>query len=408
MELYIGNMWWNPTGRTIAKTMSEVKAQGLNMVRLPIAPQTLSATDPQGINSPNHQMKNAGTSADPIQKNALDGLTHFLDVAKANSVKVLIDIHSCSNYVGWRAGVLDAAPPYVDANRVNYDFTREDKTCKGGKDDYNETKWLANLKTIATLAKNYDNIIGIDLFNEPWGYTWDQWATLSEHAYDAINSVNKDVLIFVEGVSGGSIDKDYKAPHGDLDSNPNWGENFYGLQSRPLTIPKDRLVLSPHTYGPSVYVQKQFLDPNQSECVSTEDNLIDGDKAADAKCKIVINDTRLGKGWDEHFGYLRDAGYAMVVGEFGGNMDWPKKASDHELEIWGHITTPVDQQWQTSFVNYMVKKKINACYWAINPESGDTAGWYLMDKYFTDPSFYGTWDGLDSRKTTILKKLWGG
>lgn len=402
MELYVGNMWWNPTGRTIKKTMDETKAQGLNMVRLPIAPQTLSETDPQGINKPEHQMKNAGTSADPIQKNALDGLKHFLDVAKANSVRVLIDIHSCSNYVGWRAGVLDAAPPWVDATRPNYDFTREEYTCKGGKDDYNEAKWLANIKTIATLANSYDNIIGIDIFNEPWGYTWDQWATLSEHAFDAINSVNKNLLIFVEGVSGGDIYKN-KVDHGSDEWNPNWGENFYGLQTRPLTIPKDRLVLSPHTYGPSVFVQKHMMDRNQSQCVGLE-----ADSAAEAKCSIKIDETYLSKGWEEHFGYIRDAGYAMVVGEFGGNMDWPGKgASDHEKEIWSHITTPVDQQWQTAFVNYMVKKKINACYWAINPESGDTAGWYTHE-YFTSPDKYGTWGTLDTRKTTILKKLWGG
>jgi hypothetical protein len=26
MELYVGNMWWNPTGRTIEQTMTEIKA----------------------------------------------------------------------------------------------------------------------------------------------------------------------------------------------------------------------------------------------------------------------------------------------------------------------------------------------------------------------------------------------
>ena len=34
------------------------------------------------------------------------------------------------------------------------------------------------------------------------------------------------------------------------------------------------------------------------------------------------------------------------------------------------------RQWQNAFVDYMVSKGIEGCYWSINPESGDTAGWY--------------------------------
>ena len=31
--------------------------------------------------------------------------------------------------MGWRKGRLDARPPYVDRDRDNYDFTREDSSC---------------------------------------------------------------------------------------------------------------------------------------------------------------------------------------------------------------------------------------------------------------------------------------
>jgi len=49
LEMYVGNMWWADTGRTIQQTMSEIKDLGINVIRLPIAPQTLDPNDPQGI-----------------------------------------------------------------------------------------------------------------------------------------------------------------------------------------------------------------------------------------------------------------------------------------------------------------------------------------------------------------------
>ena len=52
MEQYIGNTSWANggagTGRTIAQTMSEIAGMGINVIRLPLVPQTLNANDPQG------------------------------------------------------------------------------------------------------------------------------------------------------------------------------------------------------------------------------------------------------------------------------------------------------------------------------------------------------------------------
>ncbi|MDO8341943.1 MAG: cellulase family glycosylhydrolase [Cellvibrio sp.] len=408
MELYVGNMWWANTGRTIQQTMTEIKAQGINVIRLPIAPQTLDPTDPQGRGDvqAGGVLKN---HASVRQTNARQAMEDFIKLADQNNLEVIVDIHSCSNYVGWRAGRLDAKPPYADANRESYDFKREGYSCApvAGAGvvvhEYNETKWLANLRDIAGLSAQLgvDNIIGIDIFNEPWDYTWAEWKTLSDKAYQAISAVNPDVLIFVEGVSAtaGGV----KIPHGSEDLNPNWGENMYGARDNPLNIPQDRLVLSPHTYGPSVFVQKQFMDPAQVNCTELE-----GDEAGNSDCNIVINKAKLSEGWDEHFGYLRDQGFAMVVGEFGGNMDWPAKGSVADRSRWSHITTNVDQQWQQAFVSYMKEKKIQACYWSINPESGDTGGWYLHSHDpESNPSGWGTWLNFDARKTTLLKDLWG-
>ncbi len=416
MELYVGNMWWANTGRTIQQTMTEIKAQGINVIRLPIAPQTLDPNDPQGKGDiqAGGVLKN---HASVRQTNARQALEDFIKLADKNDIEVLIDIHSCSNYVGWRKGRLDARPPYVDATRENYDFKREGYSCAPVSTpgvivhEYNEAKWLANLKEIAGLPAKLgvDNLIGIDIFNEPWDYTWSDWKRLSENAYTAINSVNPNVLIFVEGISASADNQDgtpdtiTKVPHGSETINPNWGENLFEAGLAPLNIPKSRLVYSPHTYGPSVFVQKHFMDPTQTACDGLE-----GDSAADADCRIVIDAPKLRTGWEEHFGYLRAQGYAMVVGEFGGNMDWPQKGSISDRSKWNHITTNVDQQWQQAFVGYMKEKNIQACYWSINPESGDTHGWY---GHSYDPvsneSGWGTWQSFDARKTTLLKDLWG-
>lgn len=404
LEMYVGNMWWADTGRTIQQTMTEIKNVGINVIRVPIAPQTLDPTDPQGIGDvrAGGVLKNHESVR---QTNARQALEDFIKLADQNDLQVIIDIHSCSNYVGWRAGRLDANPPYADATREGYDFTREEYSCGGGGEidhPYNEQIWLDNLRTIAGFEESLgvDNILGIDIFNEPWDYTWDEWATLAESAYRAINEVNQNVLIVVEGV--GSVKSDgTQVDHGSMDSNPNWGENFYGFAERPLDIPKERLVLSPHVYGPSVFVQSAFLT---GECAELE-----GDEAGRADCQITITPSKLEPGWQEHFGYLRDQGYAMIVGEFGGNMDWPRNTRAAEQEMWSHITTNVDEQWQNAFVDYMIEKDIEACYWSINPESADTGGLY-EHSYIPDvnESGWGTWLNFDTRKTGLLQRLWNG
>jgi endoglucanase len=417
MEMYAGNMWWvnnsQGTGRTLQQTMTELKAQGITMLRLPIAPQTLDPNDPQG-QSPN--LKNHPSIR---QTNARQALEDFIKLADQNDIQIFIDIHSCSNFVGWRAGRIDARPPYVDKDRIGYDFRREDYSCAttGNPSSvtkihaYDKTKWLANIREIAGLPAKLgvDNLIGIDIFNEPWDYTWAEWKSLSEEAYQAIDSVNPNMIIIVEGLSAsannqdGTPDTKTPVPHGSEDLNPNWGENLFEAGSNPINIPKDRLLFSPHIYGPSVFVQKQHMDPSQTECVGLE-----GDEAALHDCRVVINPTLLEQGWEEHFGYLRQLGYGMLVGEFGGNMDWPNKTSPADRSAWSHITTNVDQQWQQAAVSYMKKKGINACYWSMNPESADTFGWYLTP---WDPvsanDRWGEWTGFDPRKTQLLNTLWG-
>ncbi len=278
---------------------------------------------------------------------------------------------------------------------------------------YNETLWLQDLQTLAGMESSLgvNNIIGIDIFNEPWDYTWTDWRALAGDAYTAINAVNPNILVFVEGVSDSANNQDGTPdtvtvePSGPAPA-PNWGGNLFSAGANPPNIPKDRLVFSPHVYGISVFVGKQFVDQSVPACVG-----LSGDAAGDAKCKLIMPPTSvLQQAWDVQWGYLKAQGYAVVIGEFGGNMDWPGgKASLRDQNRYSYVTDhTIDQQWQNAFVDYLISKGItDTIYWSINPESGDTGGLYTTPyDPVSNTSGWGTWGALDSRKMALVQRLW--
>ena len=415
MEMYIGNVFWASTSRTMEGDAKEMKQIGFNSIRIPVAPQTLDDNDPQGRDP---YLKN--TESERIQ-GAFTALKAIVKACSDVGLYVLLDMHSCSNYVGWRAGRLDARPPYVDANRDDYDFAREDCSCASSGNPssvtrvqaYDESKWLADLKTLAGLGSSIgvDNIMGIDIFNEPWDYSWSEWKSLIDKAYAAISSVNPNILIFAQGIGGsngnqdGSPDTKNETPHGDETTNPNWGENLYEAGDNPPTMPKSKLVFSPHTYGPSVCTQPMFADLTaQPECAG----LIE-DAFGDKKCQIKIDPAKLEPGWQEHFGYLKARGYAVCIGEYGGNMDWPTKAETRHQKRYSYLTDKTcDEKWQNAFINFLIKKGIfDSFYWSINPESSDTYGIFTTPyDPVSNTGGWGTWQSIDSRKVNLLTKLW--
>ncbi|WP_437338638.1 glycoside hydrolase family 5 protein [Sorangium sp. So ce394] len=419
MELFIGSMSWVTTTRTIADTMKELTSSDLkfNTIRLPIAPQTLDAAHPDGDYTKTPKLKNNNPTAYPYA-NAYAALEDFLKQADANGLYVILGLHSCSNHIGWRKGKLDDAPPWVDSSRENYDYKKDNYTCASGEDAYNKEKWLANIRTMAALPKKLgiDNILGIDCFNEPWKYSWAEWADLAKECYDAIKSQNDDIIAVVQGVSGshqtpGGSGLDLTPePHGDENLNPNWGENFYGQHTYPIQIPRNRLCFSPHTYGPAVFVQKQHVDQSQAGCAGLED-----EAAAAAKCGLDIERSnpdavaRLEKQWDEHFGFLHDEKFCVITGEYGGVKDWPKNEMEPALaQMWAHLPAGkrYDWEWQNMYTDYLIKKKMtDFTYWSINPESGDTGGIYGHKYTDADKTGWGTWTGLDTEKVQMLARL---
>ena len=419
MELYIGAVYWadGANKRSIEQTMKEIAAAPLtlNTIRFPVAPQTLVANHPDGLYSRTDiKIRNN----DPVYypyTDALSALEDFLVQASKNNLYVILDLHSCSNHIGWRAGKVDDGPPWTDANRENYKYKKENYTCKTGEDAYDRTKWLADIHTLAKLPKKLGikNIIGIDCFNEPFKYSWSDWADLAKECYDAIAAEDDDLIAVVEGVSGSHEDASGKSidePYGDVTTNPNWGENLYGQQFDPVQIPKDRLCFSPHTYGPAVYVQRQFIEQTAA-CAGLED-----DAAGKAKCKLVVDRKNaavveeLRKGWDARFGYLHEKNYCVIIGEFGGHTGWPfdNPVKPQAATIWAHLPKDVryDWEWQNIFVDYLnAKKMTDFLYWSINPESGDTGGLYKHAYTLSNESGWGQWQGLDAEKAQMLSTL---
>lgn len=213
--------------------------------------------------------------------------------------------------------------------------------------------WIDHWQTLAQRYLGNDTVIGADLHNEPSGpCTWGSgdpntdWPLAAETCAAAIHQVNPYWLILVEGVEK-SADQ--------FENVFDWtwqGGELINARVRPikLTVP-NRLIYSPHDYGPSVYAQGWFSDP-----------------------KFPAN---LPQFWDFHWGFLHKSSVApILVGEFGG----PSVGDDPE------------GQWQRALVSYLKANQMHYTYWALNANSADTGGLLAPD-----------WSSVNTDKQALLK-----
>jgi endoglucanase len=150
-------------------------------------------------------------------------------------------------------------------------------------------------QTLQKRYKNQANVIGADLKNEPHGQaSWGtgnqatDWRLAAERAGNAIQAVNPNWLIVVEGVQT-NVQGGQQLFHW-------WGGNLEGVKNYPvrLNLPK-KLVYSPHEYGAGVYNQLWFSDP------TFPNNMLNR--------------------WETGFNYIATQGIAPVlIGEFGGRQ----------------------------------------------------------------------------------------
>lgn len=199
-----------------------------------------------------------------------------------------------------------------------------------------EEIWISDWVMLAKRYKNNRAVVGFDLENEPHGKivdggsTWatgnsaSDWNVAAEKCGNAILAENPDVLIIIEGV------EQYE------NTVYWWGGNMRGVTKAPIKLSRpEKLVYSPHEYGPEVHQQPWFFEdafPGNMEKI-----------------------------WDDAFGFIVKNNTApLFIGEFGiSSLDSYEGRAG---------------QWFKSFIKYMAKNVISWTFWALNPNSGDTGG----------------------------------
>lgn len=298
--------------------LSQIKSLGYNFIRIPFSIESLRAESVEGIDFA------IGQNAGLFDKSPLEVLDVIVQAAAKQDLLILFDNHQLDN---------QAIP------ELWYD------------DNYSERDWIETWQMLAERYHNQSNVLGADLKNEPhgrasWG-TYDyktDWRLAAERAGNAILAINPNWLIVVEGVEN-------NVPEQQLETH--WhGGNLEGAGRYPVLLSvANRVVYSPHEYGPGVFEQPWFA------AESFPDNLRDR--------------------WAIGFNYLAEEGIAPVlIGEFGGRQV--------------DAVSP-EGIWQRQLVDYINANDLNFAYWCWNPNSDDTGGILLDD-----------WQQIDRAKQALL------
>ena len=322
--------------------MNKMKDLGFNVIRLPYSDAMLdNGRMPTGIDY--------SKNPDLVGKTSLGVFDKIIEYADKIGMKIILDHH--------RSG--DGA----SANENGLWYT----------DQYPESKMIANWKMLAERYKGNDAVIGADLHNEPHNpATWGDgnpatdWARAAERIGNAIQSVNKDWLLIVEGVETYQNQWYW------------WGGNLLGEKNYEVKFDTpNKLVYSVHDYGPSLHMMDWFKDGSFPNNMPAK--------------------------WNQMWGhFIQNDEAPILVGEFGSRME-----------------TAIDQKWMPKLVQYMNGDwngdgKIDLAagdqgaswtYWAWSPGSGDTGG-IMNDSWQVDYNKYnaikaGLYNGTSSAPNTV-------
>lgn len=281
--------------------LNKVVELGYNTIRLPFSNELFDPSlEPRGIDY--------ALNPDLEGLNGLQIMDKIVTGAGERGIKIILDQHR---------------PTTDDQSKLWY------------TDELTEEQWIADWKALARRYKDNDTVVGADLHNEPAGdATWGtddpktDWRLAAERAGNAILDVNPNWLIVVEGI---------EKTEDDFGNVLDWywmGGSLQAARYAPvrLNVP-GRLVYSAHDYGPGVYLQGWFQDP-----------------------EFPANLPGI---WDHHWGYLAKEGIAPVLlGEFGGQS----------------VGDDAEGIWQRELVKYLKANGISYTYWSLNGNSGDTGG----------------------------------
>lgn len=301
--------------------LDQIAALGYNTIRLPWSVAAIRSGTTSSINTW------VGANADLDGLAPLEAMDVIIEAAEERGLLVLLDNHRLN----------DASIPELWYG-----------------DGYTEQDWIDAWTDLAERYADQPNVIGADLKNEPHGAaTWGtgdaatDWRLAAERAGNAIGEIAPEWLIVVEGI-GGSVEGQQLPGHW-------WGGNLEGVRNWPVRLDvADKLVYSPHEYGPGVWDQPWF---HSSDVAAT---LLDR--------------------WEKGFAYIAEEGIApILVGEFGGR----------EVGL-----DTVEGRWQNQFVDFLAERGYSWTYWSWNPNSSDTGG-ILQDD----------WTTVHAAKQTMLDRL---
>ena len=333
---------WNSKMEPTVKAIAD---HGFNLIRVPMSAQLINEWAAGKYPQANF---NQAYNTAMTKMNSLEIFDYFLTLAEASGIKVMIDIHSAET---------DAA-----GHNVNLWYTN-----KVTVNDY-----YAALEWMAARYKNNDTIIAFDLKNEPHGKPYEgdsaaiwndskqanNWKYVAETAAAKVLAKNPNVLIMVEGTE--IYPKNSKGDYSSKDDKDYyfnwWGGNLRAVKDYPIDLGKyqDKLVYSPHDYGPTVYEQPWFK----------------GSYDYDSLMKDC---------WHDNWFYIYEDNTApLLIGEWGGFMREP------------------NLKWMTYMRQLIATYHLNHTFWCLNANSGDTGGLLLDD--------FTTWD---SEKYEFVKEvLW--
>lgn len=305
--------------RDYQEMLVQIKSLGYNMIRLPYSVQGLRSSEISGVDF------SIGRNKELEGKTPIEIMDIIVAEAQRQDLLILLDSHRLND-------------------------KRIPELWYG--DGYTEADWINTWLQLAQRYKNQPNVIGADLKNEPHGKaSWGtddlatDWRLAAERAGNAIAKINPDWLIVVEGVEN-------NVP-GQVLKNHWQGGNLEGVLRYPVRLSRrNKLVYSPHEYGPGVYDQPYFSENDFPK------NLIPR--------------------WQIGFHYISSQNRAPIfVGEFGGRL------VDKREKI-----------WLSKFINYIDQKNLSFAYWSWNPNSEDTGG-ILKDD----------WKSINQSKQQLVSQL---
>lgn len=335
---------WNSE---LVPSVKAIADHGFNLIRVPISAELINQWADGEYPQANY---NNAYNTELNSMNSQQIFDYFLKLAEENGIKVMPDIHS--------------AETNASGHTVNLWYT--DKVTV---DDY-----YSALEYMAERYKDNDTIVAFDLKNEPhgkpnegdaaaiWNDSKDKnnWKYVAEQAAAKILAKNPNVLIMVEGTE--IYPKNIKS-NGDYSSSNNddyyfnwWGGNLRGVKDFPVDLGKyqDKLVYSPHDYGPTVYQQPWF----------------EGDYDFNSLMKDC---------WQDNWFYIhKDDTAPLLIGEWGGFMKDP------------------NLKWMTYMRQLIKENHLHHTFWCFNANSGDTGGLVLDD--------FTTWD--EEKYDFVKEVLW--